>query len=81
MRELVKQAEAWVCETEPGSMDDTDLFHELAMAKFAELIVKECCDEIVEMADKYATFNGNVRRHIMHGAISEKLKEHFGVEG
>jgi hypothetical protein len=56
-------------------------WEELNPQKFAELIVKECCDEIVEMADKYATFNGNVRRHIMHGAISEKLKEHFGVEG
>lgn len=48
--------------------------------KFAELIVRECANEIVEMTEKYATFNGNVRRHIMHSAISEKLKEHFGVE-
>jgi hypothetical protein len=50
------------------------------LEKFAELIVRECANEIIEMADKYATFNGDIRRHIVHGAISEKLKEHFGVE-
>lgn len=54
-----------------------DFFHK---EKFAELIVRECANEVIDMADKYATFNGNHRRHIVHGAISEKLKEHFGVE-
>jgi hypothetical protein len=64
MRELAKQAEAWVCETEPGSMDDTDLFHELAMAKFAELIVKECANRATWAQDTSAAdIGGEVLKH------------------
>ncbi len=66
MRELVKQAEAWVCETEPGSMDDTDLFHELAMAKFAELIVRECANVGLETHGNYD--------------VHDDILKHFGVE-
>jgi hypothetical protein len=74
IKELAKQVDGWNCN---GVF--VGPYHK-SMEKFAELIVKECANEIIEMADKYATFNGDIRRHIVHGAISEKLKEHFGVK-
>jgi hypothetical protein len=84
MNELIKQlyvqAIQYADSVVPKHDRYNDIYYSIVSGKHAELIVKECCDEIVEMADKYATFNGNVRRHIMHGAISEKLKEHFGVQ-
>ena len=68
--QLYKQASKWVCENEPGVVEETHLFYELMPAKFAELIVKECIDTVLDSSVEYAT----------RPQIAEELKEHFGVE-
>jgi hypothetical protein len=70
---LAEQAEEWVCKNYPDAMDDNDDFHAQTMEKFAELIVRECANAIVNdsrLSDVRTARNGCVRT----------IKEHFGVE-
>ena len=62
---LAEQAEEWVCKNYPDAMDDNDEFHAQTMAKFAELIVRECA---------------NVASSITPPIVSDLILEHFGVE-
>ena len=45
-------------------------FYTDELKKFAELIVKECIDTVLDSSVEYAT----------RPQIAEELKEHFGVE-
>jgi len=70
IKAIAEQAAKWVCENEPRSMDDDELFRELSMEKFAELIVRECAyltDTLNEAYDAPST-TGKI------------IKEHFGVK-
>jgi len=64
IRELVRQA----------GLDDADFpienWDNVPLAKFAELIVKECVELVLDSSVEYAT----------RPQIAEELKEHFGVE-
>jgi hypothetical protein len=66
IQKLAEQAEEWVCKNCPNAMDDSDEFYSQTMAKFAELIVRECV-RIVEED------NGIQSLPIV-------IKEHFGVK-
>jgi len=49
---------------------DSEFFHTIAMAKFAELIVRECAD-----------FVSNDRQNDEYGIfVANRIKEHFGVK-
>lgn len=80
--QLYKQASKWVCENEPGVVEETHLFYELMPAKFAELIVKECISQIeIEKGNPYRNMGDENRYGI--GACVEsirRIKQHFGVE-
>lgn len=65
---LEKEAEKMVLQI-PASLDCeefTSLFNE----KFAELIVQECIDTVLDSSVEYTT----------RPRIAQELKEHFGVE-
>jgi len=74
IRELVRQAVISVdivtgneaLDDELAKMYIPDCFSE----KFAELIVRECIDTVLDSSVEYAT----------RPQIAEELKEHFGVE-
>ena len=73
IQKLTVQAEEWVCKNYPDAMDDNDEFHAQTMAKFAELIVRECLDIV------------NRKEYSYHEAdplweTAQLIKEHFGVE-
>lgn len=79
IKELVEQAEAWVCKNYPDAMDDNDEFHAQTMHKFAELIVKECA-EIIEQDGFYISSPTGEKKPCNPFEISDMVKEHFGVE-
>ena len=68
---LVEQAEEWVCKNYPDAMDDNDEFHAQTMAKFAELIVRDCQSRV----EQYIYHRGGVTS--MPDTV---LIKHFGVE-
>ena len=55
--------------TAQGCWDDLDDYAQQGIEKFAELIVKECCD----IADE-------VERADMDSYVSKYIRLHFGVE-
>ena len=75
IRELVRQA----------GLDDADFpienWDNVPLAKFAELIVRECRD-IVEQDMKLAHIQmiPLTLEKYANGRLKEKIKEHFGVE-
>ena len=73
-KELAEQAgfvswsdEEWKLE---GAVIDWSSGYDNELAKFAELIVRECID----WCDAHATVDGTATK------IAESIKEHFGVE-
>ena len=70
IKELVAQAESYAYEHEEHWHDGPD-WQELFNEKFAELIVRECC----QFEKSYGGDAGLVAR-----SFSRKIKEHFGVE-
>jgi hypothetical protein len=69
MRKLAEQAAKWVCENEPRSMDDDELFRELYMEKYAELIVRECSQMVVNSHPDDLPFVGG--KMLVHFGVSE----------
>ena len=65
IRELVEQAEEWVCKNYPDAMDDNEEFHTQTMYKLAELVVHECA-RLVDAEE-------------IQSSYGSRLKEHFGV--
>jgi hypothetical protein len=64
-----------------------------SLEKFAELIVKECCDQLVKEGDAWEQFSRNPPQGQAHNASAalfaayrlkedavSRLEEHFGVE-
>ena len=47
IRELVEQAEEWVCKNYPDAMDDNEEFHTQTMYKLAELLHKDVIASIL----------------------------------
>ena len=80
IRELVRQA----------GLDDADFpienWDNVPLAKFAELIVRECINEIAYIGKANEVFGDRTDRgglnHILWTTETaiEKIKEHFGVE-
>ena len=55
--------------TAQGCWDELDDYAKQGIEKFAELIVKECCDKFIDMQHKF------------HPSIcAYEIKRHFGVE-
>jgi hypothetical protein len=73
IQKLTVQAEEWVCKNYPDAMDDNDEFHAQTMAKFAELIVRECAE--IAYNKQYKHSSAHTR-----GDCAEAIKQHFGVE-
>lgn len=67
IKELISQAQKEVWDNNPYNSSP-----ELDPEKFAELIIQECCDRLVQ--DDFGSVKGVMR---IAGA---KLKEHFGVK-
>ena len=67
VRELAKQACITIV---PEPFDDASRSWNDTMEKFAELIVRECIDTVLDSSVEYTT----------RPRIAEELKEHFGVE-
>ena len=65
---LIEQAEEWVCKNHSDAMDDNDEFHAQTMEKFAELIVRECCEV------------AHCNFHVDGLTLGGIMKKHFGVE-
>jgi len=73
-KELVKQAGGHISMRNLASnpvqhIESVELWDD-KIEKFAELIVKECIDTVLDSSVEYAT----------RPQIAEELKEHFGVE-
>ena len=69
IRDLKEQALCWAVETlDPDALNDNE-WGVAIDAKFAELIVRECC----AIADE-------VERADMDSYVSKYIKAHFGVE-
>jgi hypothetical protein len=49
---------------------DRELYTKEQFGKFAELIIRECIDTVLDSSVEYAT----------RPQIAEELKEHFGIE-
>ena len=56
--------------TAQGCWDEMDDYDREAIAKFAELIVRECIDTVSDCSIEYCT----------RPQIVSEIKEHFGVE-
>ena len=56
--------------TAQGCWDELDDYAKEAIEKFAELIVRECIDTVLDCSVEYTT----------RPQIAQELKEHFGVE-
>jgi hypothetical protein len=70
--ELAKQADLIHWDTLPSGARTPDHESVVKAKKFAELIVKECANRLIQ--DDFGSVKGQMR---IAGA---KLKEHFGVE-
>jgi hypothetical protein len=60
-----------------NNLEATRVFFEGGLEKFAELIIRECCNKI-ERKYKYAL--GEKTQWAMSQDVQDLLKEHFGVE-
>jgi len=75
--------------TAHGCWDKFDEYDKQALAKFAELIVRECANVALEQkkwVEDMIVFNRqdeqwNLARIQQSQRIVDKIKEHFGVEG
>ena len=67
-RELARQADAWARDIVPD-LREIPVYNRIRDEKFAELIVRECCN----IADE-------VERADMDSYVSKYIKAHFGVE-
>jgi hypothetical protein len=56
--------------TAQGCWEDLDSYAQHAIEKFAELIVRECIDIVLDSSVEYAT----------RPQVASEIKEHFGVE-
>jgi hypothetical protein len=76
IRELKNQAWTLVSEEERarGELYEAQEQWELCDQKFAELIVKECCDVLQSETIRHDGYGYN------QGFLHKKIKEHFGVE-
>ena len=68
MNERIEQLARQCTEYITGTLDGD--FEKFDYKKFAELIVRECIDTVLDSSVEYAT----------RPQIAEELKEHFGVE-
>lgn len=68
IRELARQADVWAREIVPD-LREIPIYNKIRDEKFAELIVRECCD----IADE-------VERADMDSYVSKYIKAWFGVE-
>ena len=59
---------------------DSEFFHTIAMAKFAELIVTECIDSIRQEPTRIEQISGQSFKYIKLGDTIATIQEHFGVE-
>ncbi len=77
IRELIKQATEHDYTTWDSYNQKELVYYKFNQEKFAELIVRECCQVVDGMADP----EEHSDRYIwaLHNA-SEKIREHFGVE-
>jgi len=66
---LARQADTLARVLEPD-LRETVRYNRIRDEKFAELIVKECVELVLDSSVEYAT----------RPQIAEELKEHFGVE-
>ena len=55
------------------------IFNSIAMATFAELIVKECAKVCSDVEDAYGNLN-KIDIAVGAGVCASEIKEHFGVE-
>ncbi len=69
IKELAEQAEDDVIADHRG-----DEFHKAYTQRFAELIVKECCDVLQTETIRHDGYGYN------QGFLHKKIKQHFGVE-
>jgi len=66
IEKLADQAQQYAEYNTPQGLEWLPMFKE----RFAELIIRECIDTVLDSSVEYAT----------RPQISEELKEHFGVE-
>lgn len=59
--------------TAQGSWDEMDAYDRQAIEKFAELIVRECMEQVWYTRED--GINGNISE-----VIKDRMKQHFGVE-
>jgi hypothetical protein len=75
MNERIKELSKQACITiVPEPFDDASRAWNDTMEKFAELIVRECCDVLQTETIRHDGYGYN------QGALHKKIKEHFGVE-
>ena len=70
IKELAEQATNEVMRNTPSFLVTNDMWKE----KFAELIVRECCDVLQNEDIRYSGYGYN------QGFLHKKIKQHFGVE-
>ena len=87
IKELAEQAgEEIEAEYEDESRRNRRLYNEIFLPKFAELIVRECINEIAYIGKANEVFGDRTDRgglnHILWTTETaiEKIKQHFGVE-
>ena len=71
--------EAKLISSEPNGFDQTNLSK--AQKKFAELIVRECAEQIISKGTDWVDFapsQTGVRPE--YWAMAQQIKQHFGVE-
>ena len=69
--ELYQQALEFAYNNVPREDWNSGVFHPIVSGKFAELIVRECA----VVADRWVDDEDNG-----HNLVSDKLRQHFGVE-
>ncbi len=72
--EIYKQAITFAYGTVEKEHWDTSVFQGVIAGKFAELIVRECCNVLQGEDIRYGGYGYN------QGFLHKKIKEHFGVE-
>ena len=70
IKELEKQATEEVMRNTPSFLVTNEMWKE----KFAELIVRECCDVLQNEDIRHSGYGYN------QGFLHKKIKEHFGVK-
>jgi hypothetical protein len=71
MNERIRQLADKIWAEEYWDNPNTDKLLPAQLNRFAELIVRECIDTVLDSSVEYAT----------RPQIAEELKEHFGVDG